>query len=114
MAALLIALAQNPYGGDLNKTNFHGQGSVNARTDVAAEAFCRMTRDLAACARTAPFLHTDGRSRPRVVVALCFIYQSDDRRSIGSLQWRLPACGLSTCHDEWDGRCHHHLGDELR
>jgi hypothetical protein len=43
------------YGGDQNKTNWHTQGATNPRTDVAAEAFCRLADDLAACMRTAPF-----------------------------------------------------------
>lgn len=43
------------YGGDTNKTNWHTQGATNARTDVTAEAFCRLADDVAACARTAPF-----------------------------------------------------------
>jgi len=43
------------YGGDLNKKNFASRGVVNPKTDVGAEAFARMTADLAAVARTAPF-----------------------------------------------------------
>ena len=43
------------YGGDPNKTNWHSQGVTNARTDVGAEALCRMAEDLAAVMRTAPF-----------------------------------------------------------
>lgn len=43
------------YGGDLNKTNWHSQGVTNARTDVGAEALCRLCEDLSAVARTAPF-----------------------------------------------------------
>lgn len=43
------------YGGDLNKTNWHSQGVTNARTDVGAEALCRLAEDLSAVMRTAPF-----------------------------------------------------------
>lgn len=43
------------YGGDTNKTNWHSQGVTNARTDVGAEAYCRLAEDLAACSRTAPW-----------------------------------------------------------
>jgi hypothetical protein len=42
------------YGGNLNKTNYQGQGVVNARTDVDATEFVRLTEDLAAVVRTAP------------------------------------------------------------
>lgn len=41
------------YGGNVNKANYQGQGKVNARTDVDAEEFARMTADLAAIMRTA-------------------------------------------------------------
>ncbi len=44
------------YGGDPLKHNHLGQGSIDALTDVSAEQFSRMTGDLAAIARTAPFL----------------------------------------------------------
>lgn len=43
------------YGGDPNKTNWHSQGVTNARTDVGAEALCRLAEDMAAVMRTAPF-----------------------------------------------------------
>lgn len=43
------------YGGDLNKKNFASRGAVNPKTDVDAEAFSRITADLAALSRTAPF-----------------------------------------------------------
>lgn len=43
------------YGGDTNKTNWLTQGVVNARTDVGAEALCRLAEDLACCVRTAPW-----------------------------------------------------------
>lgn len=43
------------YGGDVNKANWHSQGVTNAQTDVGAEAFCRLTEDLSAVMRTAPF-----------------------------------------------------------
>lgn len=43
------------YGGDTQKTDFHGQGAVDARTDVAAKQFVRMCADLASVQRTAPF-----------------------------------------------------------
>ena len=44
------------YGGDPLKHNHLGQGSIDALTDVSAEQFSRMTGDLAAIMRTAPFL----------------------------------------------------------
>lgn len=43
------------YGGNLNKKNFASRGVINPKTDVGAEAFARMTADLAALGRTAPF-----------------------------------------------------------
>jgi len=43
------------YGGHLNKRNFASRGAINPKTDVGAEAFSRITGDLAAVARTAPF-----------------------------------------------------------
>ena len=43
------------YGGNLLKRNFASRGVVNPKTDVGAEAFSRMTADLAALARVAPF-----------------------------------------------------------
>jgi len=43
------------YGGDTNKHNFLSQGAVDPTTDVSAEEFARMTADLEAVARTAPF-----------------------------------------------------------
>ena len=42
------------YGGDLEKRNFASRGVINPKTDVGAEAFSRITADLAACALTAP------------------------------------------------------------
>lgn len=44
------------YGGDVDKRNFASRGAINPKTDVGAEAFSRMVADLAAVARTAPFL----------------------------------------------------------
>jgi len=43
------------YGGDANKANYQGQGVVNPKTDVGAEAVARLTSELAAVVRTAPF-----------------------------------------------------------
>lgn len=43
------------YGGHLQKANYQSQGVVNPRTDVGAEAIARMSADLAAVVRTAPF-----------------------------------------------------------
>lgn len=43
------------YGGSLTKKNFASRGAINPKTDVGAEAFSRITADLAAIARTAPF-----------------------------------------------------------
>jgi len=53
------------YGGHVDKVNWHGQGLVNARTDVGAEAIMRLAADLAAVVRTSPlctitFLCNDG------------------------------------------------------
>lgn len=44
------------YGGNVEKQNHLGQGAIDSLTDVAAEEFSRMVADLAAVARTAPFL----------------------------------------------------------
>lgn len=43
------------YGGHAQKQNYQSQGVVNPRTDVGAEAFARLTSDLAAAVRTVPF-----------------------------------------------------------
>jgi hypothetical protein len=43
------------YGGHAEKRNHLGQGSIDALTDVSAEEFSRLTADLAAIMRTAPF-----------------------------------------------------------
>jgi hypothetical protein len=43
------------YGGHTEKRNYQSQGVVNPKTDVGAEAIARLTADLAACVRTAPF-----------------------------------------------------------
>lgn len=43
------------YGGHVNKTDYLGQGPIDALTDMAASDVCRMAADLAACVRTAPF-----------------------------------------------------------
>src|SRR6478609_5156818 len=44
------------YGGDPLKHNHLGVGVIDGLTDIGAEEFSRMTGDLAACMRTAPFL----------------------------------------------------------
>src|SRR5690242_12075687 len=51
------------YGGDPAKENYLARGAINRLTDVAAEEFSRMVSDLAAAARTAPFM---------VAVVQCF------------------------------------------
>lgn len=43
------------YDGDVNKTNYLSRGVIDPRTDVGAEGFSRMTADLAAVVRVAPF-----------------------------------------------------------
>lgn len=43
------------YGGNVDKRNYMGIGPIDALTDWSAEEICRMTADLAACVRTAPF-----------------------------------------------------------
>jgi hypothetical protein len=43
------------YGGSLNKTNYQRLGVVNPRTDVGAEGFTRITGDMVAAGRAAPF-----------------------------------------------------------
>lgn len=48
-------VAHTTYGGSVDKTNYQSQGVTNARTDVGAEAFVRLTEDAAAAVRTADF-----------------------------------------------------------
>lgn len=43
------------FGGHADKVNYGSVGVVNARTDVGAEAFMAISRDLVAVANTAPF-----------------------------------------------------------
>lgn len=43
------------YGGHPEKRDFQAQGVVNPQTDVSAAAFMRMTADMAALTRVAPF-----------------------------------------------------------
>lgn len=43
------------YGGNADKKDYQGLGSINPRTDISAAQFLRMAADLAACARTAAF-----------------------------------------------------------
>lgn len=43
------------YGGHSEKRNYQAQGVVNPLTDVDAAQLMRLTADLAACARVAPF-----------------------------------------------------------
>lgn len=43
------------YGGHASKINYQSQGKVNARTDVDAEDFARITADIAALMRPAEF-----------------------------------------------------------
>lgn len=47
------------YGGHQNKRNYLSLGSIDARTDVNAEQIKRLTADLAAVVRTAPFAVID-------------------------------------------------------
>jgi hypothetical protein len=44
------------YGGHLQKQNYQSVGVVNPRTDLGAEALCRLAADLEAVVRTAEFL----------------------------------------------------------
>lgn len=55
LPAWVRAMSHEDYGGHLEKRNFQSQGVVNPRTDVGAEALCRMAADLEAAARTAPW-----------------------------------------------------------
>jgi hypothetical protein len=48
-----VSIAQ--YGGHASKENYLSRGAIDALTDVSAEEFVRMTADLAATVRTAPF-----------------------------------------------------------
>lgn len=43
------------YGGHPDKRDYQGQGVVNPQTDISAAEFLRMTADLAAVVRVAPF-----------------------------------------------------------
>lgn len=43
------------YGGNVNKENYAGEGSVDAQTDFNAAELCRMAADLEAVARVAEF-----------------------------------------------------------
>lgn len=43
------------YGGHPQKRDYQAQGVVNPLTDLSAAAFLRLTADVAACARVAPF-----------------------------------------------------------
>lgn len=43
------------YGGALDKQNYLSRGAIDALTDVDAASFARMTADMAALARVAPF-----------------------------------------------------------
>lgn len=64
------------YGGHPNKTNYQSLGVINPRTDVGAEAFARLSADVAACVRTAAFLsasilcHDGSPAAPTVEAAL--------------------------------------------
>lgn len=50
------AVSFEDYGGNVDKENYLSEGAINPLTDVDAAAFSRMTSDLAAVVRTAPFL----------------------------------------------------------
>jgi len=43
------------YGGNVEKANYLSRGAIDALTDVDAAQFARLTADLSALARTAPF-----------------------------------------------------------
>ncbi len=43
------------YGGDKNKENYLSRGAIDALTDVDAKQFARLTADVAALQRVAPF-----------------------------------------------------------
>ncbi len=53
--AWLRTVAIGHYGGHASKENYLSRGAIDALTDVAAEEFVRITADLAAAVRTAPF-----------------------------------------------------------
>lgn len=49
------SVSHTDYGGFPTKKNYQSQGVTNPRTDVGAEAYCRLAADAEACTRTAPF-----------------------------------------------------------
>ncbi len=53
--AWLRTVSIGHYGGHTSKENYLSRGAIDALTDVAAEEFVRITADLAAAVRTAPF-----------------------------------------------------------
>jgi hypothetical protein len=53
--AWLRTVSIGHYGGHVSKENYLSRGAIDALTDVAAEEFVRMTADLAATVRGAPF-----------------------------------------------------------
>jgi len=55
LPAWLHANDHTTYGGNVNKANFQGLDSVNGRTDVSAQEYCRVAADLAAVQRVAAF-----------------------------------------------------------
>jgi hypothetical protein len=62
------------YGGDLNKKDYGGIGSINAMTDLSAAQFCRLTADMAAVARLCPLMRlvfTTSAGSPATAVNWC-------------------------------------------
>lgn len=62
------------YGGDVNKKDYGGIGSVNSQTDINAAQFSRLTADLAAVARVAPLVRLliiPSSSAPYAAVQYC-------------------------------------------
>jgi hypothetical protein len=53
--AWLRTASISQYGGHASKENYLSRGSIDALTDVSAEEFVRITADLAATVRGAPF-----------------------------------------------------------
>ena len=45
----------NHYGGNVDKENYLSRGAIDALTDVDAAQFCRLTADVSALQRVAPF-----------------------------------------------------------
>ena len=62
------------YGGDVNKKDFGGIGAINARTDLTAAQYCRLTADVAALSRVSALMRlmfTPHAAAPITSVELC-------------------------------------------